>query len=563
MSETLETRTAPGEPDFDSWREPLLASLRDCGTQPAPRYAILRYALALIVMFATVSIASIAGRLMGEILRNAPPPIWFAGHFLLFVFIVAVLSRIRNYFLRQAWQSGARSAEDELRQLGSRRPILYLRSFALDKRLGRPTWMERYLGARPFANTEQRLTASLKKLGPVIAIGRPGEKLPPLGAARFYVADDRWQQKVDDVQKVAQIVLWATGTTAGLKWEIEHLVQNTKPRRLIVWAHPHLLGLSEAKREEEWTKFRESLGQVFPKPLPDKLGSARFFVFDNDWNPTPVAPRVSDAFTEPQVGALKQALLIQQNGASDAERETLRARAAHREPRDFGSLIGARLGPIHWPLAGVLFASLVITALVQSILDRVLLALQFIEYSTTPGFVWTVLDALVTTAALVAAFRFIRISALAALAAAAVITPALFILSFNWFPHEEQSWGGMFLGRLLVPFLQDCALFALLVWTVRRWTRLAVALWGAAFFASLVAMILAAFQQTFEFGDFGFGSIPEAIGITVEKLGYALPRGIMARVFKATIFAGVYVGLLKLLPLVGLDERRPTSPQPA
>jgi hypothetical protein len=63
--------------------------------------------------------------------------------------------------------------------------VLYLRSFALDAQLGRPSRMERFLGTIPLANAEQAIVKVLRKYGPVIAIGRPGEALPPLGAARF------------------------------------------------------------------------------------------------------------------------------------------------------------------------------------------------------------------------------------------------------------------------------------------------------------------------------------------------------------------------------------------
>ena len=359
MNDSAQFAPPPKDDDFDAWREPLLASLRDCGAQPAPRFAVLRYGLAMAAMTFTMLVAMGLGRLAGAVLNDAPGGIQLIGYSLLFVFLVAVLSRIRNYFLRQAWQSSARSAEDELRRLGSRRPILYLRSFGLDKRLGRATWMERYLGTRPFATIEQQLTASLKQIGPVIAIGRPGEKLPPLGAARFYVADDRWQEKVEDVERVAQLVVWATGVTEGLRWEIEHLVKHTRPKRLIVWAHPHLLGLSEEGREAEWSRFRESIGKAFPKPLPEKLGSARFFVFDADWNAIPVAPKLTDVFSTHQGSALRTALLLQQNGSTEPERERERQVAAHREPTDFGSLIGARRGPIFWPLVAVLAIVLV------------------------------------------------------------------------------------------------------------------------------------------------------------------------------------------------------------
>jgi hypothetical protein len=114
--------------------------------------------------------------------------------------------------------------------------------------------------------------------------------LPALGAARFYVSHERWQKKVEDVAKESQLVVWATGVTEGLRWEISHLIENLPPEKLVLWAHPHLLRLSESERETEWSRFRQQLGGVFPKPLPERLGEARFIYFEPDWTPRAVAP---------------------------------------------------------------------------------------------------------------------------------------------------------------------------------------------------------------------------------------------------------------------------------
>jgi hypothetical protein len=68
------------------------------------------------------------------------------------------------------------------------------------------------------------------------------------------------------------------------------LVATVPPEKVILWAHPHLLGLSPAQREVEWAKFRTTLGTAFPKPLPATLGEARFVYFTAGWEPHAVAP---------------------------------------------------------------------------------------------------------------------------------------------------------------------------------------------------------------------------------------------------------------------------------
>ena len=138
---------------------------------------------------------------------------------------------------------------------------------------------------------EQKLVNALKKYGPVIAIGRPGELLPSLGAARFYVTDDQWQQKVADVANVSELVVWTTGTSEGLRWELSHLLEWVPTARLILFAHPHLLGgLTAREREQEWHTFRTTLGAMLPASLPDHLGRIRFIYFDEAGMAIPVAP---------------------------------------------------------------------------------------------------------------------------------------------------------------------------------------------------------------------------------------------------------------------------------
>jgi hypothetical protein len=94
---------------------------------------------------------------------------------------------------------------------------------------------------------------------------------------------------VEDTARVARLVVWATGLSEGLHWELDFLIKNVPPEKLVIWAHPHLLHLSEARREKEWRAFRASLGGLFPKPLPERLGAVRFFYFKADQEPVGVA----------------------------------------------------------------------------------------------------------------------------------------------------------------------------------------------------------------------------------------------------------------------------------
>ena len=115
--------------------------------------------------------------------------------------------------------------------------------------------------------------------------GPAGELLPPIGARRFYVGDDKWKEKVADVARVAQLVIWTTGTTEGLRWEASHLLATTPMEKLVVAAHPHLMRILPPDREIEWRRFLDAFRGVFPHPFPDYLGIIRFFHFDREGRP--------------------------------------------------------------------------------------------------------------------------------------------------------------------------------------------------------------------------------------------------------------------------------------
>jgi hypothetical protein len=100
------------------------------------------------------------------------------------------------------------------------------------------------------------------------------------------VSQELWKNKVADVARASQLVIWATGTTEGLRWEITHLLESLPPEKLILWAHPHLLRLLPPHREIEWQSFLAALGSVFPQPLPPYLGISIFFHFDEQFRPT-------------------------------------------------------------------------------------------------------------------------------------------------------------------------------------------------------------------------------------------------------------------------------------
>ncbi|MBT2971668.1 MAG: hypothetical protein B6D72_14570 [gamma proteobacterium symbiont of Ctena orbiculata] len=169
-----------------------------------------------------------------------------------------------------------------------RAPILYLRSFndqADDFTLG---GFFSAVGAM-FGNRNMGLSTSswgptfqsqlayvMERVGPYIAVGRPGVRLPGTGAARLYVPDEQWQQRVTQLIRSARLVIIRAGTSAGLNWEIETV------RRIISKPHQLLVILPLSKKG--YRAFRQSVAEAGIK-LPERPPNAMFMTFDERWEP--------------------------------------------------------------------------------------------------------------------------------------------------------------------------------------------------------------------------------------------------------------------------------------
>src|ERR687891_1738659 len=103
-----------------------------------------------------------------------------------------------------------------------RAPIVYLRPFGADQAKIANRWSSRLrISPREGLETtyEQRLARTLRKVAPFVAVGDPTERLPLVGAARVYAADEEWQETVDELTDRAGVLLVHAGESEGLAWE--------------------------------------------------------------------------------------------------------------------------------------------------------------------------------------------------------------------------------------------------------------------------------------------------------------------------------------------------------
>ena len=108
---------------------------------------------------------------------------------------------------------------DKVMDEDPRPPVIYLRSFDDDD--------------TP-VDLEWALADIMETVGPFVAIGRPGDKIPPLGASRSYVADKDWQGFVIKLLDRSALVVLLAGKTEGLHWELGQCGRRIQPSRLVV-----------------------------------------------------------------------------------------------------------------------------------------------------------------------------------------------------------------------------------------------------------------------------------------------------------------------------------------
>lgn len=219
---------------------------------------ILFYILPLVVLV----IAYFYGK-RGSELRD----IVFTSAFVLWI--------VGQWMIVRSKRLGQPTTEQALKN-DPRPAVLYLRSFQADRADERRRWLNLLFRSKdgvPLSG-EEELTQLMLKIGPVIAIGRPGEKLPQLGAARVYIPDDQWQESVKTYMDQSQLIVIRAGKTAGLKWELQEIIENIDPEKVMVY----FPGRSDFASFREWAK------DLFPSSLPDDW-PIDTMVFLQDWEP--------------------------------------------------------------------------------------------------------------------------------------------------------------------------------------------------------------------------------------------------------------------------------------
>lgn len=188
---------------------------------------------------------------------------------------------------QKAAKALAESAGSPIRD--SKPDVLYLRSFEADTATTFKILMS------GFTTEEEQLADVLRPFGDLIAIGRPGERLPAPGAIRTYAADSDWKDVILNRMRSAPLVVIRAGVGDGLLWEVGQARSVLSPARVLLL----VLNLSPREYRAFADRVRDQFGLALPRL--DRAGVLRvladfhvfkpirvmpgFIMFSDDWTP--------------------------------------------------------------------------------------------------------------------------------------------------------------------------------------------------------------------------------------------------------------------------------------
>jgi hypothetical protein len=142
----------------------------------------------------------------------------------------------------------------ELQVQDHRRPVVFLRSFhdeEADVVLEEHRDKDNNYSVRR-GRLEEAISDQFGPFGPFVAIGKPGEKLPHLGAARNYYSDAEWHTAVTAWLEQALLIVLFAGVTTGLRWELEAISRAGCGHKLLILMPP-------TEQDRRWKIVRQAL----------------------------------------------------------------------------------------------------------------------------------------------------------------------------------------------------------------------------------------------------------------------------------------------------------------
>ena len=125
---------------------------------------------------------------------------------------------------------------------------MLLRSFADDPAAVRSGNPFAWFWPKRKTRLEEVLASALAGFGRLVAIGHPAERLPKLGAERFYFAEQDWQAFVQRAMAESRAVVMIVGLSQWVKWELGELTDRKLLEKLVLFLPPP----SNATSQQRW-----------------------------------------------------------------------------------------------------------------------------------------------------------------------------------------------------------------------------------------------------------------------------------------------------------------------
>lgn len=174
--------------------------------------------------------------------------------FLLLIFVQNGLRTLARWFSRAAL---AQKVEQDPRP-----PVLFLRSFQ-DDQVHLPEYgfiancyrkiMTLGVGKR---RLDHLLVERFSRYGPALALGVPGEKSLPFGAARVYASHENWQEVVHDLANRSGHVILVADSTPGIEWEVETFLNRPLMDKTLFLCAPKTDDIRQSPRIAQWLEMQ-------------------------------------------------------------------------------------------------------------------------------------------------------------------------------------------------------------------------------------------------------------------------------------------------------------------
>jgi hypothetical protein len=161
----------------------------------------------------------------------------------------------------------------------------FLRSFLEDGTLDIGLSFLYRLLVRP--TTEEPLVAAFGKIAPIIAVGRPNEPLPTLGASRLYVEENDWPYRVAELIHDAKLILCVLGSSPGLVREMKMALNSAALHKLVFYVpvRGRFMELVRGSHKpyhldfDRWAFVCDAIQPLLPVKLPQQPMRDTFIFF--------------------------------------------------------------------------------------------------------------------------------------------------------------------------------------------------------------------------------------------------------------------------------------------